>query len=313
MCSLPSATFALPQELVDIIVPIVADHSSLKACCLVSRSFCAPAQRRLFASLELLPSSMAWQEDYLALASLDALQTQSPQISGYVRRLTIDLRGPWLADDAFSRVLRRFDRLTTLVLDSELHSIRRLRQPLEWMLLPLPAQAALRHIMAQPTLTSLTLRGIQFAVFSELRDAFEGRTQLRQLLVDNVSLSKLQDDSDPGSNTAGTLLLDSLSIFTEAASFIRHLPTLLHIPALRGMELLLPSKECEDAAGFACDARALRTLTIDLQHQDTLPWTTSGCSTPSRSASTCPLPPKMRARPAGTQDGWTRGRPQQRP
>ncbi|KAJ7257079.1 hypothetical protein C8J57DRAFT_1074630, partial [Mycena rebaudengoi] len=74
----------LPQDA--ILARLRDDHASLSACCLVSNSFVAPAQRGIFRSLSLHAhgSQPTFRDAAAALA-------QFPHLGSYIRDLTIGL------------------------------------------------------------------------------------------------------------------------------------------------------------------------------------------------------------------------------
>ncbi|KAJ7144554.1 hypothetical protein C8R44DRAFT_865463 [Mycena epipterygia] len=79
----------LPQELIDGVIQEVDDNGSLKACALVSSTFCGPAQRILLRSLTLKTGS----ENSPNYGAVARLLTESPHIAAYVTQLYIQFPG----------------------------------------------------------------------------------------------------------------------------------------------------------------------------------------------------------------------------
>ncbi|KAF7293090.1 hypothetical protein MIND_01208400 [Mycena indigotica] len=271
---------AFPQELINVIIAAVDDTRALKACSLVSRGFCAPAQALLFEYFELLPSSRSWQDDCLALASLDALLATSPHISDHVRNLTIDAGGPnegipaWITADELARVLLRFQNLVTVTLDSELQGARPAESALDWSTLPEPARAALARTLAQTTVTAVALRGLCFSSLLELHALLcppaSGRPQLREMSLCNVNCSQalLNGHQEESLNK---LQLERLLLSTDDDEFVESLQSLVQVPCLQRMQLVLRDKDCEEVmqSVFLLHTHALRQLNITLEHQET--------------------------------------------
>ncbi|KAF7293094.1 hypothetical protein MIND_01208800 [Mycena indigotica] len=286
MVSSPSSTrspcigSSLPQELVDIIVEDIGsdDRPSLKACSLISRSFCAPAQKLLFQSFRLLPSLYR----SLSLATLDELQARSPHISNHVRRLTIHCTSsrlgegaPWMAEEQLSRVLPRFKHLTTLIVDSRPgiggnEDWIRLRFPLSWWLLSSPTQTALSRAIAQPQLTSLTIRGVTFWSGLDLWTAVclpgVARTQLQHLSLSEVDVQELWSGLGTEYLSPNKLRLQSLALKSDHARFMRLVPGIVDISVLQHIKLHIQNMSCEKMvqAAFLRDMRCLERLTIVL-------------------------------------------------
>ncbi|KAF7311721.1 hypothetical protein MIND_00182000 [Mycena indigotica] len=282
---LPSSTAAsddsavIPQELIDIIVSGVNDRQSLKACSLVSRRFCSPAQKRLFESFRLSPTTTAPQYR-LGLAAFDSLQAGSPHISRNVRRLTIACpweghryNAPdWMTYEPFSRVLDRFEHLTELVLESS-------GSPgvtaLPWWKLSPSAKSALTRAFSQPTVVSMSFRSVYFGSHRELRNAFllPHKTHLSSLSLCAVGFgpSELIDELDPTPQEQSDKLLlrDSLLLQTEESAFVKSLGKLVDVCVLQHMEFTIQTKDCEEVAqaAFVRPARNLKSLTIVLEHE----------------------------------------------
>ncbi|KAJ7073611.1 hypothetical protein C8F01DRAFT_1360460 [Mycena amicta] len=255
----------LPQELIDLILDVVPDNTTLKACCLVAREFRYTSQKRLFASLTLIPSFRFWRKPHLTVAKLANVLAESPHLATHVHRVKLfsdsgNASPAWMRDDQCAGMLYRFVNLTTLAVEA--HVSR-----LFWSNFPGPLKAALCAATALPTLTGLSLRHIQFNSTSGLLELIQGRSALRQLSLCQVLIPRLDSLGPPDER----LQLESLELGAFLQPLLMCITIQINPETLRYLRITFvgPDYETMAQAHLLNRATNLEHLVITLSHDHT--------------------------------------------
>ncbi|KAJ7093355.1 hypothetical protein B0H15DRAFT_832054 [Mycena belliarum] len=142
-----------PQELLDAIVGKLDENPALKSCSLAASSLRVPCQRILLRSLTLSPGWAQWApggsiKDCVAAATLLA---ESPHISRYITRLTIELHETQIVDvddKALLKVLSNLDNVHQCI-------VTRTEDVLEWDELSPGISSALVYFLFRQPLREL--------------------------------------------------------------------------------------------------------------------------------------------------------------
>lgn len=157
----------LPQELVDTIIDHVhADHTTLAACALVSKSWLRSARYHLFASISLSSLSQSRLPPNVLCAKLYGILKADPDIIPFIRSLQIldggsSRSGHWIIEEPtlppLLKLLTDLRQLEFGALDST--------NTLQIKSLPFPWQNALCTVLKLPTMTYFR---IQHSIFPNL-------------------------------------------------------------------------------------------------------------------------------------------------
>ncbi|KAF7378383.1 hypothetical protein MSAN_00264700 [Mycena sanguinolenta] len=98
----------LPQELIDAIVKLVPDKTTLLACSLTAPSFVVPSQRRIFHWISI--------QNATECERLAGILTQSPQLGPYVKRLALKIHDIPADSAPLALILSTTNRVERLVI-----------------------------------------------------------------------------------------------------------------------------------------------------------------------------------------------------
>lgn len=183
---MPTKMPFIPLDIIHCIINEVADHRTLQRCALVAEPFRSPAQKRIYSSLNLSPSTSAHDD---RIQKLHEIIIRNPLIGTYVQSLFLDLPTPRTAQS--SPILRLFPCLRAL---------RVLTKRPQWSAYPDEVRADVYHLLQSPNLQELTLQHIDgFPIDLLVQCALLKRLTLKDMNVDHDTSPVI---SLPGSNPA---------------------------------------------------------------------------------------------------------------
>ncbi|KAJ7059216.1 hypothetical protein C8F01DRAFT_1232273 [Mycena amicta] len=224
----PEPEMPLPQELVDLILDFVGDSQSLKSCALASSLLRGSSQKRLFASLTLMPQSKK-RRRFTAEPFIELLSPHATHILRYVRVLTIkENPQPSGITDAvtlFPAVLPNLVNLERLVID------------LQWTELPGSFKNALREATTSKV-TALRLHNVHFTS-SELAALLSRPSSVTSLGLSRVFISEVDSAGGvvPLTHLRLSHLTENLERWLTQSEFISAHLRHLHISFLDDIEL----------------------------------------------------------------------------
>ncbi|KAJ7059219.1 hypothetical protein C8F01DRAFT_275194 [Mycena amicta] len=196
---------ALPQELIDHIVSLVDDTRTLKLCALAGSVLRATSQRRLFAELTIMPSSISSAEENPPLTPTNLLEMllHSPHIQTYIRSLTLRLsddspyRAVWINDPLLPSILGKFDNLTSLTVAKIIIGATNPIPRLYWAMFPPTFKQAVEGLLAVPSLETLRLQQLLFVHTEELLGLVRQAPSLKELQFSCVSAEDIAHHAGP--------------------------------------------------------------------------------------------------------------------
>ncbi|KAF7293100.1 hypothetical protein MIND_01209400 [Mycena indigotica] len=180
------ASESLPPELLEIVIGFIDDCKTLKASAVVCHTFCVPAQKRLFTSFTLLPSSLPGTS-VAPPQGLDAFLAKATHIASYVRCLTVVCphSNNWVGAILPHFVL--FTRLTSLVVDCREYSLR--DASITWQYFHTETLEALRALAALPSMHTLELYSADLSIALQLLPPQQPPPVLRHLALYNAQFN----------------------------------------------------------------------------------------------------------------------------
>ncbi|KAF8062218.1 hypothetical protein FPV67DRAFT_1585943 [Lyophyllum atratum] len=221
----------LPQEIVNSIIEELAkddwDRAWLKACSLVSLSFCSAAQKHIFRQIEINLSLAA--EAYVK--RLHEILTSSPHIVSYVESLIlqVDPNSPNIS--SIPSTLRQLPRLHRLRVVLGVIIFPDGQWTWDWASLPDELRRGILSLLQIPTLRELSLRQIRGFPINGLRHC----PQLKSLRLRALSNSPVEWSTIPipAPSSPSTQLrpgyLDSLKVCDRGTS--KHILNALRDPS----------------------------------------------------------------------------------
>ncbi|KAF7302321.1 hypothetical protein HMN09_00865700 [Mycena chlorophos] len=150
----------IPPELIDAIVEHIPDVASLKSCSLVSPIFRFPCQKRLHHTLQLEFTGPDSQRDpRRRLEAVSRRFDESPHLSGFITRLSVQVISPWAGPDDQSAFARRVFNALGHVKKATFEN--GLRQTASWGSLPPDLGSAVLEWLARRGRTE-PLQGLTF-------------------------------------------------------------------------------------------------------------------------------------------------------
>ena len=243
-------------DVCEIVIDILAldknDHlNSVKKCALVSQAFLPLCRKHIFATIKI--GDPSWSSEpshsdtdegsYHALEDFTQLIKRTPAIGNYIRCLQFyfmenDLRT--MLDD-FPRALQQLTILKSLAIQAAY-----LEEVFNWRALPWPVRNALLRLMHLPSLTTLTLGGIENFLVTDLVHG----TNLRCLQV--IYCTFFEDSADAPSTPiilpAKLIRLHELVIYSNTnSSGIKEITSARRsdgLPVIDAAELTSVSVKC---------------------------------------------------------------------
>ena len=150
-----------PLEIEEMILDLLAEddegHSALKSCSLVCQAFLPICRKHIFESIAL---NSIYVESSPTVHAFDRLLRETPEIADYIREFDYNIRMTDLTNPSIQESWKRISRLKSLTVQQHYERNR------YWSNILI--RPALLHLLHLPTLTHLSVSGINDFVVSDL-------------------------------------------------------------------------------------------------------------------------------------------------
>ncbi|CAK5277941.1 unnamed protein product [Mycena citricolor] len=252
----------LPQELIDLILDLVTDQTTLKTCAIVSRSFRGTSQKKIFASISVVPLSRS-HKPKLTLNNLSQILYRSPHLAAHVHSLTL-VEGtdsgspPWMSSKYLPIVLSMLANLTHISIEAS--------RCFDWEILPESSIIAIQTTFLLPSLTSIRFHNLEFTWGSDLIALLQCAQRAATLVFSQVYVGAGEDLTD-------IVVLDSRSCVTSlrldpfSPPLMHSLAIGVNLSQLKSLHTTVDSPEMEaEVQGLLASLPSLETYHIHLTH-----------------------------------------------